>query len=116
MIAIATTVPEPALTNAVYLPDGMVGDPAMISAHFTIADDGDPNGEIMVVSIPDILISTTNAQPLQWMLEESVFVTFPYPVTCPQGGQPCDDLDACTSDDFCIAGVCVGEPVDGCEE
>ena len=33
-----------------------------------------------------------------------------------EDGRPCDDANECTAEDQCAVGVCLGSPIDGCEE
>ncbi|NUN12237.1 MAG: hypothetical protein HUU55_01225 [Myxococcales bacterium] len=89
--------------------DGLttVGDVEYLVGFFTLEQDVAPETPVFVKAT-NVIATGAQAVPLKATVENNLIVTDAYTTLCAENGSACDDLDLCTTNDTCVAGVCVG--------
>jgi len=99
--------PSP-ITTALFDGGSIVGVSNFMVAHFLLDTDV-PDSAAIAVLLANADASDGNAAPLGKVIKERTILTEKIQVSCAQNGEPCDDWNACTVEDLCVAKVCAGE-------
>jgi hypothetical protein len=100
-------VPSP-ITTAFYDGGNVQGSAQFMTAHFIVDVDVPASAGISVVLV-EAEASDGNAAPLGKTIKERTILTEKIQIPCELNGAPCDDFNACTVQDLCVAKVCAGE-------
>lgn len=89
--------------------DGLttVGDVEYLIGFFVLEQDVSPDAPVFVKAT-NVVATAAQAVPLKATVENNIIVTDAYTTLCSENGVACDDFDLCTTNDVCVAGVCVG--------
>ena len=100
-------LPSP-ITTAIYDGGSIQGSSEFMTARFVL-DVDIPEWAPIPVLLTEAEASDGNAAPLSKTLKDRTILTEKILIPCESNGQPCDDFNACTTGDICIAKVCMGE-------
>ena len=105
LILISLGSPYP-VSDAFLNGDVFEGSPTAVVLHFELKED-------VPVPIPVVAMNTVagdgNGAPLFYQIVFETIVTEAHTASCDINGAPCEDGNACTINEVCIAKVCAGE-------
>ena len=105
LILISLGSPYP-VSEAFVNEESFEGNPTAVVLHFELLEDIPT--PIPVVS-SETVAGDGNGAPLFYRVENSTIITQAHTSRCDVNGAPCEDGNACTINEVCIAKVCAGE-------
>ena len=105
LILVSLSAPYP-LTDAYGDISDPQGDAQVLTVHFELKESIDVPVSVLV---KNVVTGDEQGAPLVTAVKDLSIVTSAYVVPCDVSGDPCDDLNACTVADSCVAKICVGE-------
>lgn len=94
------------ITTAYASGDEITGIASYLTLHFELLQDLDTPIPVLASSV---VVGNGDGAPMKYSVVDSKIITDAYGVGCETNGQPCDDGNACTLEDQCVAKVCAGE-------
>ena len=105
MIVISLGNPYP-ITTAYLDNQELKGDSVFVTLHFELLEDLDSSIDVFG---KNVVVGDDIGAPLQYFVAYDSILTSGYTYTCELNGEPCDDGNACTVNESCVAKVCAGE-------
>jgi len=105
MIVLSLGNPYP-ITDAYMESQELKGDSTFVTLHFELIEDLDTS---MNIFGENVIVGDDIGAPLHYFISSEAILTSVFINPCEFNGEPCDDGNACTINETCVAKVCAGE-------